>query len=199
MACLLQEFLHLKFLQKQHRELALLSASDRIYSDETILLEELNFEYRKPRKIGKSIEDIEEGDSLSLTESIEDNQLLLYLGLTNDANPLYIQHDYTQKTEYQRPIVPSIMLMGIITSAVSKHLPGPGSHVVNFSVNFIEPVYHYETLTFEFEVIKVDKMKDVVTISVEAINTEDHRILDAVVMVQPPKAVAENEEEQQDE
>ena len=153
----------------------------------------------KPRKIGKSIEDIEEGDSLSLTESIEDNQLLLYLGLTNDANPLYIQHDYTQKTEYQHPIVPSIMLMGIITSAVSKHLPGPGSHVVNFSVNFIEPVYHYETLTFEFEVIKVDKMKDVVTISVEAINTEDHRILDAVVMVQPPKAVAENEEEQQDE
>ena len=153
----------------------------------------------KPRKIGKSIEDIEEGDSLSLTESIEDNQLLLYLGLTNDANPLYIQHDYTQNTEYQRPIVPSIMLMGIITSAVSKHLPGPGSHVVNFSVNFIEPVYHYETLTFEFEVIKVDKMKDVVTISVEAINTEDHSILDAVVMVQPPKAVAENEEEQQDE
>ena len=153
----------------------------------------------KPRKIGKSIEDIEEGDSLSLTESIEDNQLLLYLGLTNVANPLYIQHDYTQNTEYQRPIVPSIMLMGIITSAVSKHLPGPGSHVVNFSVNFIEPVYHYETLTFEFEVIKVDKMKDVVTISVEAINTEDHRILDAVVMVQPPKAVAVNEEEQQDE
>ncbi|MBO1121617.1 MULTISPECIES: MaoC family dehydratase [Enterococcus] len=153
----------------------------------------------KPRKIGKSIEDIEEGDSLSLTESIEDNQLLLYLGLTNDANPLYIQHDYTQNTEYKRPIVPSIMLMGIITSAVSKHLPGPGSHVVNFSVNFIEPVYHYETLTFEFEVIKVDKMKDVVTISVEAINTEDHRILDAVVMVQPPKAVAVNEEEQQDE
>lgn len=153
----------------------------------------------KPRKIGKSIEDIEEGDSLSLTESIEDNQLLLYLGLTNDANPLYIQHDYTQNTEYQRPIVPSIMLMGIITSAVSKHLPGPGSHVVNFSVNFIEPVYHYETLTFEFEVIKVDKMKDVVTISVEAINTEDHRILDAVIMVQPPKAVAVNEEEQQDE
>lgn len=153
----------------------------------------------KPRKIGKSIEDIEEGDSLSLTESIEDNQLLLYLGLTNDANPLYIQHDYTQNTEYQRPIVPSIMLMGIITSAVSKHLPGPGSHVVNFSVNFIEPVYHYETLTFEFEVIKVDKMKDVVTISVKAINTEDHRILDAVVMVQPPKAVAVNEEEQQDE
>jgi len=151
----------------------------------------------KPRKLGKKIDEIEEGDSLSLTESIEDSQLLLYLGLTNDANPLYIQHDYTQKTEYQRPIVPSVMLMGIITSAISKHLPGPGSHVVNFSVNFIEPVFHYETLTFDFEVIKVDKMKDVVTISVEAVNTQEDRVLDAVVMVQPPKIVEEGEENEQ--
>ncbi|EOH99563.1 MaoC family protein [Enterococcus haemoperoxidus ATCC BAA-382] len=141
----------------------------------------------KPRKLGKTIEDIEEGDSLSLTESIEDKDLLLYLGLTNDANPLYIQHDYAQKTEYGKPIVPSIMLMGIITSAISKHLPGPGSHVVNFSVNFVEPVFHYETLTFQFEVIKVDKMKDVVTISIEAVNEEEDRVLDAVVMVQPPQ------------
>ena len=129
----------------------------------------------KPRKLGKTIEDIEEGDSLSLTESIEDKDLLLYLGLTNDANPLYIQHDYAQKTEYEKPIVPSIMLMGIITSAISKHLPGPGSHVVNFSVNFVEPV------------IKVDKMKDVITISVEAVNEQENRVLDAVVMVQPPQ------------
>lgn len=143
--------------------------------------------FGKTRKLGKSIEDIAEGDSLSLTESIEDQELLLYLGLTNDSNPLYIQHDYASETEYKRPIVPSVMLMGIITSAVSKHFPGPGSHVVNFSVNFIEPVYHYETLTFEFEVIKVDLMKDVITISVEAVNSENQRILDAVVMVKPSR------------
>lgn len=86
----------------------------------------------KPRKLGKTIDEIEEGESLSVTESIEDNQLLLYLGLTNDANPLYIQHDYARQTAYERPIVPSIMLMGIVTSAISKHLPGPGSHVVKF-------------------------------------------------------------------
>ncbi|EOL45883.1 MaoC family dehydratase [Enterococcus caccae] len=153
----------------------------------------------KPRKLGKTIEDIEEGDSLSLTESIEDKELLLYLGLTNDANPLYIQHDYAQKTEYGKPIVPSIMLMGIITSAISKHLPGPGSHVVNFSVNFVEPVFHYETLTFQFEVIKVDKMKDVVTISIEAVNEEEDRVLDAVVMVQPPQVtIADLEEKEGD-
>ncbi|HIY58216.1 MAG TPA: MaoC family dehydratase N-terminal domain-containing protein [Candidatus Tetragenococcus pullicola] len=147
------------------------------------------------QKIGKTIEEIQEGESLSVTETIEDSQLLLYLGLTNDANPLYIQHDYAKQTMYKNPIVPSVMLMGILTSSVSKHLPGPGSHVVNFSMNFIEPVYHYETLTFQFEVIKVDKMKDVVTISVEAVNTKNDRVLDAVVMVQPPSITKERSEE----
>ncbi|MBM7708675.1 MaoC family dehydratase [Enterococcus lemanii] len=146
----------------------------------------------KPRKIGKTIDEIVEGDSLSVTESIEDQQLLLYLGLTNDANPLYIQHDYASQTPYERPIVPSIMLMGIVTSAISKHLPGPGSHVVNFSVNFVEVVHHYETITFDFEVIKVDKMKEVITISVEAVNIENDRVLDAVVLVQPPIKLVES-------
>lgn len=145
---------------------------------------------RKSQKLGKTINEIEEGDSLSLTESIEDNQLLLYLGLTNDVNPLYIQHDFAQKTEYHQPIVPSVMLMGIITSTISKHLPGPGSHVVNFSVNFIEPVFRYEVLTFQFEVIKVDKMKNVVTISVEAENSQETRVLDSIVMVHPPEESA---------
>ncbi|MGX7014548.1 MaoC family dehydratase [Vagococcus silagei] len=147
-------------------------------------------------RIGKTIEELSEGDSISLTETIEDNQLLLYLGLSNDANPLFIQHDFSQKTEYGRPIVPTILLMGTISSAISKHLPGAGSNIVNFSFNLIKPVYHYETLTYHFEVIQIDKMKDVVTLSVTAENFEDERVLDSVVMVRPPKLVQMIEDSQ---
>ena len=35
------------------------------------------------------------------------------------------------------------------------------------------------------------------TISVEAVNTQEDRVLDAVVMVQPPKIVEEGEENEQ--
>ena len=146
-----------------------------------------------PKRIGKTITELKEGEYLSITETIEDSQLLLYLGLTNDANPLFIQHQYAEKTEYEKPIVPSIMLMGIISSVVSKHLPGPGSNIVNFSFNLIQPVYHYETLTFHFEIISIDEMKEVVTISVKAHNYNEERVLDAVVMVKPTK-INENEE-----
>lgn len=64
----------------------------------------------KKRKLGRRIEEISVGERLSLTEKIEDKDLLLFLGLTDDANPLYIQHDYASQTPFEKPIVPSIIM-----------------------------------------------------------------------------------------
>ncbi len=135
---------------------------------------------------GKTIDDLNEGDSLTVNESVADRDILLYLGMTNDNNPLYIQDEYAKNMGYKAAIVPPVLLTGIITRSVSKLLPGPGSQVVNLSVNFILPVYHEEDVTFTFEVIKVDDMKEVVTLSVTGVNDENCRIVDAVVMVRPP-------------
>ena len=99
----------------------------------------------------------------------------------------YIQNEYAQKLGHAGPVVPPVLLSGIITSSVSKLLPGPGSEVVNFSANFIRPVYHDEIVTFSFEVIKVDTMKEVVMISVEGSNRQNERVLDSVVMARPPR------------
>lgn len=144
------------------------------------------------KRVGKTIAQIHEGDSLTVTETIEQRDILLYLGVTNDNNPLYLQDTYTETTEYHKPIVPPIILTGLITSAVSRLLPGPGSNVVNMSLNFIEPIKHNSTVTLSFTVIKVDPMKEVVTLSVEGhlADGDQPRILDAMVMVKPPKPQA---------
>ncbi|KRM96628.1 dehydrogenase [Liquorilactobacillus aquaticus DSM 21051] len=136
---------------------------------------------------GKTIDEIVEGDSLTVNESLSDRDILLYLGMTNDNNPLYIQHEYAKEIGYKGPVVPPVLLTGIITSSISKLLPGPGSEVVNLSVNFMLPVYHDENVTLNFEVIKVDMMKEVVTLSITGTKNEDERIVDAIVMVKPPK------------
>ncbi len=57
-----------------------------------------------------------------------------------------------RKTPYKKPIVPTIMLNGIITSAISKHMPGPGSHIREQTITFLNPVYHYETIDFTLQV-----------------------------------------------
>ncbi len=47
------------------------------------------------QKIGRSIEDIKVGEKINANgTNFEDKDILLYLGLTNDSELLYIYHDY---------------------------------------------------------------------------------------------------------
>lgn len=140
----------------------------------------------KPRQLGKTLEELVIGQSISVTESIEDQQLLLFLGLTNDANPLYVQHDYAQKTNFKKPLVPPILLMGIITSTISKHLPGPGSQLLNLATDFCGPIYHEETVTFHFEISQIDLREKIITIDIKAHNEANLLVLTAQALVTPP-------------
>jgi len=137
-------------------------------------------------KIGKKIDEIAVGERVHLIETIEDKDLLLYLGLTNDNNPLYIQHDYAKETAFKKPIVPPIMLNGIVTSAISKYLPGPGSHIREQNLIYLEPVYHYETIEILLEVQHIDYENNLVNIQINGVNKNHQHVMRGLVKVMPP-------------
>ena len=138
-------------------------------------------------KIGKTIDDLMIGEKLHITETITDKDLLLYLGLTNDNNPLYIQHDYANTTQYKKPIVPTILLNGIITSAISKHLPGPGSHIQQQYLTYLTPVYHDETIEFYLQIDDINKADHIVKVTVHGFNEKELPIVSGWVTVIPPQ------------
>lgn len=140
----------------------------------------------KNYKLGKSFEQLEVGMSLQITENIEDKDLLLYLGLTNDNNPLYIQHEYAALTKFEKPIVPPIMLSGILTSAISKYLPGPGSYISSIALSYPTPVFHYETLTMSLKVIKKEIENHEIIIQAEGKGNAGNIVLLGEVHVIPP-------------
>lgn len=140
----------------------------------------------KKRRVGRSIDDIQVGEKLKLTEKIEDRDLLLYLGLTNDPNPIYIQHDFASQTDVERPIVPTLMLTGIITSAVSKYLPGPGAYVRSQHLEFPVPVHHYETIEITLEVLAVDPESNQAVIRAEGVNESGAAVVTGDVVIVPP-------------
>ncbi|MEI4799982.1 MaoC family dehydratase [Bacillus sp. NPDC077411] len=141
---------------------------------------------KKRSKLGRKMDEITLGEKLSVTEKIEDKDLLLYLGLTNDSNPLYIQHDYASQTPYEKPIVPTIMLTGIVTTAVTKYLPGPGSHVVRQELEFVKPVYHYTTLQIHFEVVSVYPEDHFIEMQMVAYNEQEEEVIKGLLTVAPP-------------
>ncbi|WP_422122973.1 MaoC/PaaZ C-terminal domain-containing protein [Planococcus sp. X10-3] len=145
----------------------------------------------KKRKLGRKIEDMTIGEKLKLTENIEDKDLLLYLGLTNDGNPLYIQHDFASQTKFEKPVVPSAMLTGIVTSAVSKYLPGPGSYIKEQHLKFNKPVYHYATIDFLLEVTEVNVEANEVTVRVEATDDDGKLVLEGHIIANPPQVLSQ--------
>lgn len=140
----------------------------------------------KKRKLGRTIEQISVGEQLVLTEKIEDKDLLLFLGMTNDSNPLYIQHEYASQTPHEKPVVPTVMLTGMMTSAISKYLPGPGSYILSHSAKFVKPVYHHETIKLLFEVTKVHPGQHMIEISVTGKNEQEEEVLESSFQVCPP-------------
>ncbi len=143
----------------------------------------------KKRELGQCVEDIKIGENLKLTEKVEDKDLLLYLGLTNDSNPLYIQHDFALQTSFEKPVVPNIMLTGILTSAISKYIPGPGSYIVSQQLDFLKPVYHYATIDFNLEVVEKDIERNEVIVQVEGIDEQGEIVVQGKITANPPRII----------
>ncbi|MFC0522357.1 MaoC/PaaZ C-terminal domain-containing protein [Pontibacillus salicampi] len=139
----------------------------------------------KKRKLGKKLKEIKLGNSYTTTHKIEDRDLLLYLGLTDDANPLYIQHDYASETPFKRPVVPPVMIYGIITSAISMHLPGPGSHIIDQSIQYPNPVHHYAEVTIHLEVTSIQEEEHTITVHVRGADDQSKVIVEGTVTVCP--------------
>ncbi|MBM7554990.1 MaoC/PaaZ C-terminal domain-containing protein [Thalassobacillus pellis] len=140
----------------------------------------------KKRKLGKKIQELKVGDHHSITRKIEDRDLLMYLGLSDDANPLYLQHDYASQTPYKRPLVPAVMLVGMVSSLVSMQLPGPGSHILRQELNFPEPLYHYSEVSIRAEVTKIDAANHEATINIVAKDNDEKEIITGIIVVSPP-------------
>ncbi|KGX89090.1 MaoC family dehydratase [Pontibacillus litoralis] len=139
----------------------------------------------KKRKLGSKLKELKVGQSYSADLTIADKELLLFLGLTDDANPLYIQHDYASQTPFKQPLVPPVMLIGFINSAISMYLPGPGCHIVEQQVTYPHPVYHYAVLSLYLEVTDINEEDHLITVMVKVEDEEGRIVVDGKMKVCP--------------
>lgn len=139
------------------------------------------------QQLGKSIHAISVGDTFSVTESFKERDVLLYMGVTGDSNPAYLKQ--AQKREMDT-VLPPIALMGVITRTVSMNFPGPGARLVEMNMNVSKPIPHNSTISFDFEVIRVEELKQFITIHVIGYHTNQpnsERVLDVMLTVLPPE------------
>ena len=77
--------------------------------------------------VGKSIDELNVGDSAQFTKTLSESDVYLYAGVTGDFNPVHINEEYARKTYFKRRIAHGMLSAGLISTVMGNQLPGAGT------------------------------------------------------------------------
>ncbi len=108
-------------------------------------------------------ESLQVGDSFSFDRFLSKDDVQTFADLSGDDNPIHVNPEYVQEhTQFDRPIVHGVLLLGIISKVLGKDFPGYGSVAVAISARFIRPVMVDSEITVEVKIAeKIEKRKHI--------------------------------------
>lgn len=137
--------------------------------------------------IGKTIDELEVGDTAEFTKTVSEADIYMYAGVTGDVNPAHIDEVHASKTFFKTRIAHGMLLAGFISTVVGNRLPGYGTIYVRQEVNFLSPVRIGDTVTARAEVVEVMKEKNRVRLKTTCTNQNGKTVVDGEALVSPPK------------
>jgi 3-hydroxybutyryl-CoA dehydratase len=137
--------------------------------------------------IGKTIEEIEVGETSQFSKTISETDIYLFAGITGDINPAHIDEEYAKNTFFKTRIAHGILTAGLISTVLGTKLPGPGTIYLSQKLNFLAPVRIGDTITAHAEVTETLPEKNRIKIKTYCMNQKGALVLDGEAMVSPPK------------
>ncbi len=102
------------------------------------------------------------GDSFSTTRFLSAEDVQTFADLSGDDNPIHVDPEYAATTQFGRPIVHGILLLGIISKVLGRDFPGHGCIAASISCRFLRPVPVGSEITVEIKISeKIEKRKHV--------------------------------------
>jgi 3-hydroxybutyryl-CoA dehydratase len=136
---------------------------------------------------GKTIDEIEVGDSAEFAKTISEADIYLFAGITGDLNPFHVNEEYSRKTFFKGRIAHGMLLAGFISTVVGCKLPGPGAIYVKQELNFLAPARIGDTITAMATAIEVMPEKNRVIMQTTCTNQNGEIVLDGQAMLSPRK------------
>lgn len=133
---------------------------------------------------GFALEDLSVGMTATYSRTVTEADIVLFAGISGDANPVHMNEIYAQGTMFKGRIVHGMLSASFLSTAIATRLPGPGSIYVTQNLRFRAPVRIGDTVEARVTVVDIIAEKSRValktTCSVGEVVVIDG---DAVVMV----------------
>ena len=142
--------------------------------------------------IGKTIEELQVGDTAKFSKTISESDVYLFAGITGDLNPAHVNEDYAKKTFFKTRIAHGMLSASFISTVIGTKLPGPGTIYMGQEVRFLAPVKFGDTVTAVVEVAEINAEKKRVRLKTYCVNQDDQTVVDGEALVSPPRASKKN-------
>ncbi|WP_449241080.1 MaoC family dehydratase [Desulfoscipio gibsoniae] len=111
--------------------------------------------------MGIPFEQIKIGDNASLSKTMSETDVYLYVGITGDFNPVHINKEAAAGSIFKERITHGMLTAGLISAVIGCKLPGEGTIYLGQNLKFTAPVRIGDTVTAIVEVIgrKEDKRR----------------------------------------
>jgi 3-hydroxybutyryl-CoA dehydratase len=92
------------------------------------------------------------GDGFKASRVISEADVRAFAEVSGDDNPLHLDREYAATTQFGRPIVHGVLVLGLASKVLGRDFPGHGSVAVALSAKFLRPVPVGEEVTVEVKV-----------------------------------------------
>jgi len=138
-------------------------------------------------ELGKHYDELSVGQKATFSRLVTKQDVLQYMSLSGDLNPLYGDGHYAGRTKYAHPIVPANMLAGFVMGAVATVLPGLGSLTYAHSYRLTRPPRVGDTVTVEMEIIALKPESKHVIMEYRIHDQEERELQTGSMEVEPPQ------------
>jgi len=132
------------------------------------------------------LDHLQVGDRASMARTVTEADVVLFAGVTGDANPVHLNQAWARSPRFGGRIAHGMLTAGYISAVLSTRLPGPGVIYVEQTLRFRKPVRIGDTITATVEVADINREKRRVRLATVCTNEEGVEVLTGEALVLVP-------------
>jgi 3-hydroxybutyryl-CoA dehydratase len=148
-------------------------------------------EYAKPGWHGMTsgyfFEDLHVGQTATLSKTITEADILMYVAVSLDTNPIHLDEETARQSRFGGRIAHGMLSAGLISALLGTRLPGPGTIYLSQSLAFRAPVRIGDTVKATVEITDLNPLKKRATIRTTCMVKEETVINGEAVVLVPSR------------
>lgn len=136
----------------------------------------------------RTFDEIEVGDSASLTRTVTERDIGDFAAASGDYNPSHVDPEFAQHTQFGKVVVHGMWTGSLISALLGMQLPGPGTVYLGQQMRFKRAVFPGDTVTARVTVTDKRGDKPILTLACSCVNQSGEEVLSGEAVVMAPTA-----------